>query len=75
MSRFHLSPAPPGAQSEFGYRLTVGLHCSGNCIIIAGTTLALITLTWGGITYPWVSTLVLVPLVIGGLFIVLFFLY
>ncbi|KAI0763293.1 MFS multidrug transporter [Trametes elegans] len=47
----------------------------GNGIIVAGTTLALIALTWGGITYPWVSTHVLAPLIIGGVLIVSFFLY
>ncbi|KAI0656482.1 MFS multidrug transporter [Cubamyces menziesii] len=47
----------------------------GNGIVVAGTTLALIALTWGGITYPWVSTHVLAPLIIGGVLIVSFFLY
>ncbi|KAI0636269.1 MFS multidrug transporter [Trametes polyzona] len=47
----------------------------GNAIIVAGTTLALIALTWGGITYPWISTHVLAPLIIGGVLIVSFFLY
>ncbi|KAH9847848.1 MFS multidrug transporter [Lenzites betulinus] len=47
----------------------------GNAIIVAGTTLALIALTWGGITYPWVSTHVLAPLIIGGALIVAFFVY
>ncbi|KAI0363614.1 MFS multidrug transporter [Pilatotrama ljubarskyi] len=47
----------------------------GNGIIVAGTTLALIALTWGGITYPWVSVHVLVPLILGGALIASFFLY
>ncbi|KAI0763283.1 iron permease [Trametes elegans] len=47
----------------------------GNFMIIAGTTLALIALTWGGIQFPWDSARVLAPLVIGGVFIVLFFVY
>ncbi|KAI0636248.1 iron permease [Trametes polyzona] len=47
----------------------------GNLTIIAGTTLALVALTWGGIQYPWSSAHVLAPLIIGGVFLVLFFLY
>ncbi|KAI0648730.1 iron permease [Trametes meyenii] len=47
----------------------------GNFMIIAGTTLALVALTWGGIQFPWDSAHVLAPLIIGGVFIVLFFLY
>ena len=47
---------------------------SGNLIVIAGTTLAIIGLTWGGTRYPWDSAHVLAPLIIGlvllGLFVV-----
>lgn len=44
-------------------------------MIIAGTTLALVALTWGGIRFPWDSAHVLAPLIIGFVFIALFFLY
>ncbi|KAH9933591.1 iron permease [Epithele typhae] len=47
----------------------------GNFIIIAGTTLALVALTWGGIRYPWSSAHVLAPLILGFLLIFLFFVY
>ena len=47
----------------------------GNFIIIAGTTLALIGLTWGGIRFPWSSPRVLAPLVIGFALIATFFVY
>ncbi|KAL7279419.1 hypothetical protein ACG7TL_007261 [Trametes sanguinea] len=47
----------------------------GNCLIIAGTTLALVALTWGGIQFPWNSAHVLAPLIIGLALIVLFFFY
>ncbi|KAI0833798.1 iron permease [Trametes gibbosa] len=47
----------------------------GNIIIIAGTTLALVGLTWGGVHFPWSSAHVLVPLIIGGLFMLSFFVY
>lgn len=47
---------------------------SGNLIIIAGTTLAILGLTWGGTKYPWDSAHVLVPLILGlaliGVFVV-----
>ena len=49
--------------------------CSGNFIIIVGTTLALVALTWGGIRYPWNSVHVLAPLIIGFFLILLFFVY
>ncbi|KAI0327038.1 iron permease [Cubamyces sp. BRFM 1775] len=47
----------------------------GNFIIIAGTTLALLALTWGGIRYPWSSAHVLAPLILGGVLILTFFVY
>ncbi|KAI0648727.1 iron permease [Trametes meyenii] len=47
----------------------------GNFIIIAGTTLALLALTWGGIRYPWGSAHVLAPLIIGAVLILSFFVY
>ena len=34
-------------------------------IIIAGTTLAIVGLTWGGTRYPWTDVRVLAPLIIG----------
>ncbi|KAF8523951.1 iron permease [Hysterangium stoloniferum] len=46
----------------------------GNVIIIIGATLTVIALTWGGITYPWQSAQVLVPLIVG-LGLTGFFLY
>ncbi|KAI0921395.1 hypothetical protein AcW1_004613 [Taiwanofungus camphoratus] len=47
----------------------------GNLIVIAGTTLAIMGLTWGGIRYPWTSVHVLAPLIIGLVLIVCFFIY
>lgn len=35
----------------------------------------MIALTWGGINYPWTSARVLVPLILGLVGIVLFFIY
>ncbi|EIW60814.1 iron permease [Trametes versicolor FP-101664 SS1] len=51
------------------------LDGTGNFLIIAGTTLALIALTWGGITYPWTNAHVLAPLILGGALIVAFLAY
>ena len=42
-----------------------GPSSRGNCIIMAGSTLAIIGLTWGGVRYPWKSAQVLVPLLVG----------
>jgi Fungal trichothecene efflux pump (TRI12) len=50
------------------------LH-SGNLIIITGTTLALLGLTWGGVQYPWNSAHVLAPLILGFCMIVFFVYY
>ncbi|KAH9933608.1 iron permease [Epithele typhae] len=47
----------------------------GNFLIIAGTALALIGLTWGGIRFPWNSTHVLGPLILGFILVFLFFVY
>ncbi|RDX42369.1 iron permease [Lentinus brumalis] len=47
----------------------------GNLIIIAGTTLALLALTWGGIRFAWTSAHVLAPLIVGVVLILLFFVY
>ena len=38
---------------------------SGNALVVAGTTGCTIALTWGGITAPWGSAQVLVPLILG----------
>ncbi|RDB31043.1 Efflux pump FUS6 [Hypsizygus marmoreus] len=47
----------------------------GNCIIMAGATLAMIGLTWAGVRYPWDSAKVLTPLIIGFTLIITFFVY
>ncbi|KAH9933581.1 uncharacterized protein BXZ73DRAFT_100965 [Epithele typhae] len=50
----------------------VRIDLVGNFIIIAGTMLALVALTWGGIRYPWSSVHVLAPLILGFLLIFLY---
>ncbi|KAH9902443.1 iron permease [Cubamyces lactineus] len=47
----------------------------GAFLAIAGTTLVLVALTWGGIQFPWGSAHVLAPLIIGALLLVIFVLY
>ncbi|KAJ7881325.1 iron permease [Mycena olivaceomarginata] len=47
----------------------------GNAIVITGTGLAIIGLTWGGVRYPWASVKVLAPLVIGLSLLVVFAVY
>ncbi|TBU29672.1 iron permease [Dichomitus squalens] len=46
---------------------------TGNTIIIVSTVLVLLALTWGGQRFQWVSPQVLVPLIVGAIGIVLFF--
>jgi len=48
---------------------------SGNLIVIIGTTLAIVGLTFGGAQFPWISAQVLAPLIIGLLLIGVFLLY
>ena len=47
---------------------------SGSFLVISGTTACTIGFTWGGLTAPWTSAKVLVPLVLGfvglGVFVV-----
>lgn len=43
--------------------LTVDL--SGNALIVSSTASVILALTWGGVTYPWTSARVLVPLLVG----------
>ncbi|OJT04410.1 hypothetical protein TRAPUB_4866 [Trametes pubescens] len=47
----------------------------GNFLMAAGSTLALLGLTWGGVSYPWDSAHVAVPLVVGLFLLGLFFVY
>ncbi|GJE93421.1 MFS general substrate transporter [Phanerochaete sordida] len=47
----------------------------GNAIIVAGTTLAIVGLTFGGIRFPWDSAQVLAPLIIGLALVGAFLLY
>ncbi|KAK7061333.1 MFS domain-containing protein [Favolaschia claudopus] len=44
----------------------------GNAIVVLGSGLSIIGLTWGGIRYPWKSAEVLAPLVIGLVLLVVF---
>ncbi|KAG9050253.1 hypothetical protein FS837_006694 [Tulasnella sp. UAMH 9824] len=47
----------------------------GNLFVIAGTTLNVIALTWAGVKHPWRSYQILLPLILGLVFIVGFFVY
>ncbi|KAF7301232.1 MFS domain-containing protein [Mycena indigotica] len=47
----------------------------GNALVIVGSALAIIGLTWGGIRYPWESAQVLAPLIIGLCLLVVFGVY
>jgi hypothetical protein len=47
----------------------------GNFIVMAGTTMAIVGLTFGGVRFPWNSVQVLVPLILGFALIVVFVFY
>ena len=50
-------------------------RCSGNLLCIGSTTAFVIGLTWGGVTHPWSSASVLVPLIVGAVGLVVFVAY
>ncbi|KIJ65390.1 hypothetical protein HYDPIDRAFT_110438 [Hydnomerulius pinastri MD-312] len=54
-------PTPPGTFREKLMRM----DWMGNFLVISSTVSCTIGLTWGGITAPWMSPTVLVPLVMG----------
>ncbi|KAF7310094.1 Iron permease [Mycena indigotica] len=63
--------SPPGSiQSKLAQ-----VDWLGNLIVIAGTTLAIVGLTFGGIRFPWASAQVLAPLVIGFVLLIVFGFY
>ena len=45
---------------------------AGSFMAIVFSVLLLLGLTWGGVTHPWTSAAVLVPLVLSGVMFVLF---
>ncbi|OSD03788.1 iron permease [Trametes coccinea BRFM310] len=45
----------------------------GNCIIITSTVLVFLGLTWGGLRFSWTAPQVLVPIILGAIGIVVFF--
>lgn len=51
------------------------IYRRGNALIIAGTTLVLIAVTWGGIRFPWDSAHVLGPLITGAILLLIFLVY
>src|ERR1700733_1677853 len=55
--------------------MTKKIAHSGNAIIIASTASVILSLTWGGVKYPWSSYRVVVPLVLGLAGIASFMLY
>ena len=48
------------------------MYFSGNLIIISGTTLAMVGLSWGGTRFPWTDVHVLAPLILGIVIIIIF---
>lgn len=47
----------------------------GMLLFFFGAGLIVLAVTWGGATYPWSSSAVLVPLIIGGIMLLSFFVY
>ncbi|KAF8554529.1 MFS general substrate transporter [Imleria badia] len=64
-------PTPPGSYREKLMRM----DWIGNFLVISSTVAYTIGLTWGGITAPWGSARVIVPLVLGLVGLGAFFAY
>ncbi len=47
--------------------------CRGIIVMIGSTVSILLAITWGGLQFPWTSAHVLVPLIVGALGIIVFF--
>lgn len=50
-----------------------GVLCRGIIVMIGSTVSILLAITWGGLQFPWTSAHVLVPLIVGALGIIVFF--
>ena len=49
-------------------------HCYSGMFLLVGSTVSfLLAMTWGGIRFPWSSSHVLAPLIIGAIGIIAFF--
>ncbi|THH32203.1 hypothetical protein EUX98_g2003 [Antrodiella citrinella] len=64
-------PTPPGTLVEKLGRM----DWIGNLLCIGSTTSFVIGLTWGGVTHPWSSAQVLIPLILGVMGFVVFVIY
>ncbi|KAF8553817.1 MFS general substrate transporter [Imleria badia] len=64
-------PTPPGSSKEKFMRL----DWIGSFFVILSTVACTIGLTWGGITAPWSSVTILIPLILGFVGLVVFIAY
>lgn len=64
--------ATTGRRTKFTARLKT-IDWGGNALFMIGFGLIILALTWGGVTYPWKSAAIIVPLVLGFLFSGVFF--
>lgn len=51
------------------------IDVGGTALFICGVGLIIIGTSWGGATYPWTAVEVLIPLIVGSVLFVLFFIY
>lgn len=84
--RKELIKAQPHKREDGGGKITVIetptlltklsiIDYGGMLLFFFGAGLMILGLTWGGVTYPWKSTSVLAPLIIGCVLFLLFFIY
>ncbi|KAF9459239.1 MFS multidrug transporter [Collybia nuda] len=64
-------PTPPGTLREKVKKM----DWIGNFLVVSSTTSLVIALTWGGARYPWSSARVLVPLILGIVGLLAFFIH
>ncbi|PHH87510.1 hypothetical protein CDD83_8757 [Cordyceps sp. RAO-2017] len=63
-----------GWRAHFVTRLKT-IDVAGQALFISGFGLIILALTWGGVTYPWKSAAVIIPLLVGSLLAGCFFLW
>ena len=69
-----VGPSNSEGQTSFTSKLAT-VDYGGLVLFVAGVTLLILGTTWGGSTYSWKSAAVIVPITIGGVLFLGFFLY
>ncbi|RMD42407.1 hypothetical protein DV735_g2743, partial [Chaetothyriales sp. CBS 134920] len=72
---FYFPPPRPNAMGKTRKQILAEIDYVGGFLSIVGLVLFLAGLQWGGYQYKWTSVHVLVPLLLGSVFIICFFIW